>query len=442
MWTFRESRDVSRLRFTLLDPRFVELDSAHFSGETQIIYRIPAHVRSRVKSGVLHEINQTPRYMLQAIAQDCDYKFHPDEIFHLKQPTVKGVSEAGWGVPNPILHYRDIHQMQVYRRSDEAIAMDFLTPFRVFSPEHSTKAGDPTNLLPNAFFQRDIKAMIAERRRDPTAMHSQAFPIRMDEFGANGKSYAPKDLMEFQNNQLLDGLGMPLELFRGTLQIAEMPTAMRLFESSFEWLRCDLDSFVLWSSRKVQDFRGQDPIDMGLDRPSQADNIEARNAWASLSASGEIPRRYPFQSLGISDPVTAVVERAEEDMAIKRKLRKIEEDMARIESVGSMAEAAAAAQQSNAQAASQGQPVGPSGMATQPTGDQSLMDIESQAMTIATDLLQANLPPGQHRAELQKIKATNETLHAMVMQKMEELRRQGAAMGRAETPAMLAQQGQ
>lgn len=431
----KRSSDTSRLALTFLDVRYVDLDRAHFSGKKTVTYRFPAHVRARIDNGELREVNETPKSILEVLARGEDFEFYPGEVFHLAQPCPVGISEAGWGLPPVIQHYRNIRQIQMYRKSDESVALDFMLPFRVFSPASAGNNVDATQDIVSSMMRGELKAMVEHHRRDPTSMHSFPVPIRMDEFGGNGRHYISQDIRQQQTHELLDGIGIPQDLMRGTLANAEMPTAMRIFESQYQWLMRALNSFVLWVGDKVQDFREVDRISAGLDRPSQAQNIEARQTYMQLAAAGEIPRRYSLRPIGIDDPVAAAAERADEDLAIMEQQAEKQEAFERKQQRGSMAEVVAAQAQEGATPPGGGG-IGPIG----PNPNHSPLDIQNEAQNIAAQLLQ--IPEdGVRSQELQKIKAGDPTMHAAVKQAMEEMRSGAASQGRAQVGEMLAQQG-
>ena len=81
--------------------------------------------------------------MLKAIALEQDFLFNEGQIFHFKAPTISGVSNYGWGLPETIANFRHIHQLQVLRKIDEAVGLDYMLPFRLFHPNASGQAGDP-----------------------------------------------------------------------------------------------------------------------------------------------------------------------------------------------------------------------------------------------------------------------------------------------------------
>jgi len=90
------------------------------------------------------------------------------------------------------------------------------------------------------------------------------------------------------------------------------------------------------------------------------------------------------------------------------------------------------------------QAAGPAGAAGAPMGQAAQqitpLDIMAQAEEEAVSLLE--IPSdGERRKALEQIRATNPTRHAAVMQKMKEIRAQGASMGRQQVVDQIQQGG-
>lgn len=273
-FTDRPVRDMSKIRFHKLDPRYVTLQHSWTSKRTQVIWRFEPELAKAVKDGTLHQVNDLPMPMLQAIADDKDFLFKEHQIFHLKAPTISGISNYGWGLPEIIANYRSIHQLQVYKKIDEVVGLDYMLPFRIFSPQVSGNVQDATIQTLFGPYRSEMSRMIKERRKDPFSMYALPFPVTYQEIGSQGKSLTPKDLMEFQVNDLLDSMGYPAELFRGSLQVQQIPTALRLFENSFHFLHRGFDRLLKWTVERVLDYMGREQMGVDLQLPRMADDLE------------------------------------------------------------------------------------------------------------------------------------------------------------------------
>lgn len=426
----RPSRDKARIKLRKLDPRQVVLQYSFMSGKSQIIYRFETDFLKLIKDGVLHQVNETPMSMLKAIAMDQDFLFNEGQVFHFKAPTISGISNYGWGLPETIANYRHIHQLQVLRKIDEVVGLDYMLPFRLFSPEASTSSNDPMNYMLMSRWGSEIKEIIKRRRTDPFAMHALPFPVTYQEFGAQGKALAPKELVEYHNDVLLDAMGYPAELFKGSLMIQQVPTAVRLFENSFMFIHKGFDNILKWVTQRVLDYCGQQQMGITLQLPRIADNLEKANVYMQLAAGAEIPRAVAYAPFGIKDPVEAAKQRAQEDIEIKKEQDKLQMEFEREQTVGSM-DAVINAQGQQMQGGSS--PAGPAIESPGAPGAMNPLDIQQQAEQLAIKLLK--MPVGERTKEMTGIKASNPNLHAMAKQKMEELRSQAASQGVASLSA-------
>lgn len=415
------SKDLSRIRLRKLDPRYVTLRHSFISGRTTIIYKFDPEFLSQLKKGMPWQANETPIPMLKAIANEQEFEFHEGRVYHVKAPTISGVSNFGWGIPEVIANYRSLHQLQVYRKIDEAVGLDYMLPFRVFSPELSNVAQDGLKQMISAKWRSNVDELIKRRRADPFAMHAFPFPINYQEFGAQGKQLAPKDLIEFQTNDMLDSMGYPAELHRGTLAVQQIPTTLRMFENSFHFLHRHFDNYLKWVTRQVLDYLGSEQIGVKLQLPRMADDLEARHIYLQLAAGAEIPREVAYKPFGIDDPVQAVKRRMQEDIEIQKEQAKLQADFEREQTLGSMDAILGA--QSGAQGGEQAQGGPAASAGTTP------LDIQQQAEQKAMELVQQET--GIIQRELANLKTSNPTLHALVKEMMDQIRRDAGAQGRA-----------
>jgi len=414
----RKSTDVSRIRIRKIDPLYMTIRHNMISGANQYIYRFEQQIVADVRKGKRFLVDDMPLPMLQAIRDGNDFMFNPDQIFHFKAPTISGVQNAGWGLPNVFANYRSLHQLQVYRKIDEAIGLDYMVPFRIFTPNMSDKIGDAVNTLVLSRWTREISHIIDARRKDKFAMHALPFPVNYQEFGANGKELTPKDMMEFQTNSMLDGMGFPSELFRGTLQYMQVPTAMRLFENTFMFVNMGYTQFTQWVVRRIRSYMNQPYVKVVIQKPQMADSLERKQILLQLMSANEISRETGFDQLGIDDPIAESVKRMEEDLAIQRKQVKLQSDFQREMETGVSSTGADA---------SGGSAVGGQGGGQ---GGVTPTDIAQQATDMAQYWLSIQ-SDGQRRQAMQSTRNANPQLYAVAKEQMEQARQQGASEGRA-----------
>jgi hypothetical protein len=446
----KPSQAPDRFSIIFLDPRYVELDKPHHSNTVEYIYRIPPDMENRIKSNKLNEINNTPRGLLEAVAKNKDFRFRRGEVYHFRAPSPSGVSDSGWAVPEILLHYDDLYQLQVYRKADFAVAQDFLLPFRIFTPNFGDKIGDTVVNMLMAKWRGEMQRMIAQRRKDPTAIHALPFAANYNEYGGEGKKMVMFDVVEAYINAMFDGMGFPRELFRGSINVEQLPNAIRMFERHYEWLFRQLDGLLQFISNTVQRAYDADEIPVRLKRPTMAYNAEWMQLKMQLAANREIPRKDVYPDIGISDPENAAARAIEEDQELQRKSEELAANFEKERAQGSMADVAIAQAEQSMMAATGGGAPGGAAPGAAPGGggldyavnpSEDPLMIQQRAQQIASTWLQMHSQqPNSHRKEMQTCEAINPTLYAAAKDAMDKMRGQAESQGRAQVGQMVAGQ--
>ena len=411
----RVVQDLNKVRIIRLDPRDITLRYSRWSDQSEVIFRFDADFLNDIKNNRLFQINRTPLSMLKAIAENQDFLFDPEEIFHLRAPCISGISNHGWGIPEVLANYRELHQVQVLRKIDEAVGMDYMLPFRIFTPSMDSGIGDSTYYMLLGEWERKVKNLIADRRRTPFAMHAMPFPIQYQEHGGQGKLLSPKDNLEFQINSMLDGMGYPSELFHGTLQVPQIPTTLRLFENAFQHLYRGFHNFLKWSTKRVQRYGSLEEIAVMLEPPRMADDLEKRPLFLQLAAGGEFPRSFALRDFNIDDVPEMYRQRKQEDAEMQRIDFEMEQRLQREQQLGSLSEQVLAEQ------GAAGAAPGNAGL----TPLDTMREIEAEAQAIV------QMPQGAAQQRWDQLRQGDPNFYAMVKQKAEEYRRGAESQGRA-----------
>lgn len=437
----RKVMDKDRIKLRLLSPQRMSINMNFISGKCEYIYRFEEFFVAAVKSGTpIHQINDTPLDMLQAIRENKNFAFKDGVIFHFKNPFINGISYNGWGIPNILLNYNNIHQVQVLKCINEAVGMDYMLPFRLLcpTPVSSQNGNDAAMSVHLGKFMASMGKMLDNKRKDPKAMHVVPFSVSYQELGSNGKALAPVDLIKAANDEVLDGFGFPAELWHMSLQTAQVPTAIRLFESTFTHIPRNANNCVRWALKNILGYLEKDQIGIKLQAPSVADDMENRHIWLQLASGGELSRATAYRAFNIENPIEESTRRAQEDIEIQKAKQKENDAFEREMTLGSANQVVDAMLQSQGGEGG-GMPPGGGGGggggAPMPPGggggDSGLtpLDIEEQAEQQAQQLLQ--IPDvGERRKMMMQIKASNPTLYAVVQRHMEDARQAGASQGR------------
>ncbi len=420
----RRAMDMKRIKLHLIDPRWVHIKHSLWSGRNQYVVQLDPDFVSQIKQGLLWQVNETPLWVLEAVKTDSCVQFSDNEVFHMKAPTISGISTGGWGLPEVVSNFRNLHATAVHRKINEAVGRDYVLPMRIFSPSTSGSMTDALNTSHLGEWKAAAAEMIRAHRKDPFSMHAYPFPMTIQQAGGDGMSLVPRDNMRFQIDTMLDGAGYPSELFHSTLSYQQTPIALRNFEQSKRHHGRGLSDLISWAADRVNDFMGRARIPTRLARPTVVDDLERRSMFLQLAAGGEFPRAVAYRGFNAGDPVEAAKQRAIEDKEIAKAVEEIQLEYQREKTIGSLSD------QVN------------SGLGQAPGGVQyTPMDRQSKVLEEATRLL--NIPDDGARAkELANLRGADADMYALVSQKMKELRAQAESQGRAQAGQIAAQQQQ
>ena len=438
-------------------PHEIEILHDPYTDEVSHLWNIPEYYKRMIKKGNLYHLERASQQVLHAIKHNMLFKFNKDSIFHMKEPTLAGIRNMGWGLPRSLINFRQLWYVQVLRRYNEAIALDYVIPFRLITPAPSGggAAGgigtqDPMSVYNAGDFRSQIKGMVSRRRRDPAAWQVLPFPVNYQMLGGDAKQLAPTELITQGFETLLNETGTPVEFYQGSLSVQAAPIALRLFESTHSQLVCDANNFLQWLTNSISKIMSWELVDASLKRVTIADDMQKQMSALQLMMGQQLSGTSGLAAVGYDWNT--------EQKRIADEARKQQEMQARqqeeMEQAGFAAEIAkgmnpAMQQQPGAAppgdpAAGGANPVGPDAQSAMGAGGTPVSeyiqtmgpnvpvtpnDLQASAEQLAQQLL--GLPEGQKDSELRKLKQHNPTLHALTRQKMDDIRQQARMQGGA-----------
>lgn len=444
-------------------PHEIELLHDPYTDEVAYLWRIPEYYKRMIRDGNLYHLERVSKQVLTAIKHDLLFRFNPDTVFHMKEPTLAGIRNMGWGLPRSLINYRQIWYVQVLRRYNEAIALDYVIPFRLITPaaggSGSNVGGvmtqDPMSVYAAGDFRAQVRNMVNRRRRDPASWQVLPFPVNYQMLGGDAKQLAPTELITQGFETLLNETGTPVEFYQGSLSVQAAPIALRLFESTHRQLVSDANRFLQWVCNSISKIMSWELVDASLKRVTIADDMQKQMSALQLMMGQQLSGTSGLAAIGYNWET--------EQKRLSEEARKQQELQARqqeeMEQAGFAAEVAkgmnpamqqgAAGGQSGAMpadpnAAGGGNPVGPDAQSAMGAGNTPVSsyiqsmgpnvpvtpnDLQASAEQLANELL--GLPESQKDSQLRQLKQFNPTLHALVRQKMDEIRRNARMQGGA-----------
>jgi hypothetical protein len=446
------------------NPHEIEILHDPYTDEAAYLWRIPEYYKRMVKEGNLFHLERCSRQVMEAIRHNKLFRFNPDAIFHLKEPTLAGIRNMGWGLPRSLTNYRQIWYVQVLRRYNEAIALDYVIPFRLITPSTSggTSAGgiatqDPMSIYAAGDFRSQVRNMINKRRRDPASWQMLPFPVNYQMLGGDAKQLAPTEMIQQGTETLLNETGVPVEFYQGSLSLQAAPVALRLFESTHRGLVSDANCLLRWICESIGRIMSWEKVDCHLQRVTIADDMQKQMSALQLMMGQQLSGHSGLKAIGYDweteQSLIAAEARKQQEIQARQQEEMEQAGFAAEVAKGNNPNAAAAQPGGGAQGgappqggAPQGGQSGP-GMAAaggtpvtdyiQTMGPNAAVtpnDLQAAAGQLAQELL--GLPEGVKDSQLRQLKQFNPTLHSLTRTKMDEMRQQFRTQG----GAMLQQQ--
>lgn len=424
-------------------------------------WTLPGDYKSDIRSGRIGAVVNAPVEVLDAAVGTGRFRFADGYVCHWTDATLPGLRTRGTGVPRAITNYRGLYLNQAYRRGNEVLAMHHVTPFRNVSPTAAGGGGgegsDVIRSMNLGFGRAQFQQMLDVHRRDPDAWHFSPYPLQYQALGADARQLTPRDLLDQSEAAVLNGIGMPVELYRASLATTASPFSIRLFERYGAPLFHGLSEAARFVSSRLCLSRAWQPFVARLVPPTLADDVERKQILFNLAQQQKLPWSDVTAELLDISYDEATKKRYEEQRTEAESQAEFQRD---IQNLGVSAQVQAAPgpgqpQDPNAQAQGQGQgqPAGGGGGQPQPgqppaggpggaTGGPPQIPPVNQAIA-ATDLYGAAQAEAQYLADptmaqtdrerrLTVIRQANPLYHKLVRQTLDELRSKARSAGQAQ----------
>lgn len=455
----RRSTDAQNMRVKRWSPHEIDIIWDPYTDACSYVWKIPQDYRALIKAGHLHHLERASWEVIQAIKNEQNLMFDNGVIYHLREDALAGMRNRGWGISRILTNFRQAWYTQILHRYNEAIALDYVIPFRVITPAPrggDSQSADPVHTINLSNFSARVQAMLRARRTDPARWNVLPFPVNYQALGGDASQLAPRDLLEQSLETLLKCIGMPVELFNGTLSLQAAPAALRLFEANWSHLPHNLNRFLNDLADTVSSVLSWEPVNVKLTRVTHADDLNRQMAKLQLMQGQMISKTTGLKSVGIDyeEETKRMLDEeriyADEQSRLQEEMEQSQqmEDLAQSgDMMAGMGQPGASATgmpppQQGAPAPAQAMPGAMPGPGQPTAVDQFIMqrqnsqsiprtpeDLQQQAQLIAHQLL--SLPESVKDSELIKLKRSDQTMHALVTSIIDDIRQQARSQGGA-----------
>jgi hypothetical protein len=444
----RRSSEPERVRIKRWSPMEIDILHDYVTDRAEYIWRIPSEAKNDITRGDLLHLEETPWEVIQAIKDNKHFRFYQDSIYHMREATLAGIMSRGYGISRVLTNFKQAWYVQILHRFNETIAMDYMVPWRVVSPAArggaTAESSDPLVSINMSDFVSHGNRMVRDHRRDPASVHFFPYPLTYQTLGGEASQLAPAELLDQGLKTLLDGIGVPLELYTGTLTAQTAPASLRLFEANWTHLTYQLNRFLQHVVDRVARVMNWEPVKCQLAKVTHADDLNRQMAQLQLMQANMISQTTGLKSVGLNkaEESRLMLEEQKEDAKQQQK----GQDQMQQQQLMSQMTAPPPPPEGGAPtnfgsgsltppASSQAPPQGGAAAAFAasqpliPNAPTSLEELQGIADTLAQQAM-AMPSQGQKVSFMLQLRKENPTVHALVKSKLDDIKRQAELQGR------------
>ena len=405
-------RNPDRMRTICWDPKLIDIDYNPVTRESVYYWTIPKELKERVLAGDRHIIDTMPMEILRAMPDDRLFRFAPDAIFHLKAEGPSGI-ENQWGFPPLASTIKLFFYTAILRKANEAIALDYVVPMRIMSPEGQSQNGDPIIQLSGERWRHEMEKNIRLWRRDPLHIMFSPTPVNVVHLGGQARTLLTLGELSAAEDSILAALGIPKEFLYGNFQGSGFANGvqLRMMENKLRPLTERLVDLAQWVNDKAAKYLGWKQIQVDLAPVKLVDDVQQKQMLMALNQAS--PTGQPLasgrtlQQAFDLDPEKETEILYQEQMAAARSQQRLQGDLSR-------------AQQNMQQVAS-------GGSGQQGSGRQQVLD---QAAQVVQELGQ--MDPSVRKSQLAALEGQDPVLYAVVKVQLEDQQQSERAQATAQ----------
>jgi hypothetical protein len=290
--------DASRLRFISLDPADVITRRNTYSGRSRHTITPNMQLRAALRGPQYDRvmIDETPLPFVLASLHKRKVDVQAGAILHLREMAPSGVQDE-YGLPRILSALKLVYLDQVYKKSDEAGALERTLPARFVYPQATSK--DPISSMGLAKFTRYLSFSIKRWRQDRNAIMPVPFPIGVAELGGDAQQHNTSAQRNVTRQEIIGAMGVPEGFLSDGMTWSGGSVQLRFLENMLRgYLRAlnDVVEFVEDYTARLIKLPKQDAY---LKSFRMADDIQRTSILQSLAQGRIVPWQAVLDSLDL-----------------------------------------------------------------------------------------------------------------------------------------------
>jgi hypothetical protein len=284
----RSVRDIKLIRW---NPEYITVQHNDVTGESRYYYSIPPTMANDIRMAKRYIIERIPQVFIEALRQNKALLFSRDNIYHMKRPTI-AQKDKGWGMPMILPVLKDVFYLQVLRKAQEAIAVEHIVPLRLLFPQSASGSADVYSTVNLTQWRDKIEQELIRWRLDNNYIPLMPIPVGQQTLGAEGRALMLSQEYRVWSEQIIAGMGVPVEFVYGGMQYSGSNVSMRILENHFLDQRTQRKQLVLdFIMPNVGAFLGWEVVGCHYKAFKMADDLQRSAFHLQLNQAGKVSDR-------------------------------------------------------------------------------------------------------------------------------------------------------
>ena len=292
---YRSAEDIKIVRW---NPENIAIRYNEATGESHYFYNLSRALCHQIDNGEREIVEKLPLLFLLARKHQRVIRMNSRNIFHLKRPTL-AEKDMGWGKPLIQAVMKDLYYMAILRKAQEAIANEHIVPFDFLFPQANAQM-DPFVHTDLGSWRNKVEEALLKKRRDPNYKAVMPVPIGNSRIGGNGKALMLTPELNYLNQLIVGGMGIPQEFIFGGLNWTGSSITLRSLSNDFQHNQTELLDLTVWIKNKVKVFmRYPDIRKLRFMDFKMADDIQRIQQIVSLNAQNKVSDETMLTEFGL-----------------------------------------------------------------------------------------------------------------------------------------------
>jgi hypothetical protein len=264
-----------------LNPLHVDVIYNSLTGDYHYWYVIPPKDRKAIIDGNPDYLKNTPESFVKFALSGMPMRIKDGRMYHMRVP---GLSEEDHGYPKPPIlpAMREIYQMAVLKRAQEAIALEHVTPLRFVFPQ-PIPGILPPEMLNLSRWKEETQEALYLWKQDPNLINFSKIPVGVANVGGDARGLFITPEMEYLKMVIINAMEIPREFYEGGTSWSSSTASSRLLENRFLNDQADLEHCVNWLKDIIRHQLKLGNVAISFKRIKTVDDVQRVNTIVSLN---------------------------------------------------------------------------------------------------------------------------------------------------------------